>query len=325
MDKKYLDAVIVGRRDLTDRIAEFTIGASDGSALQPGEAGSHIELRFGGQSGRFLRHYSLVGPLKRGRAPEPFWRIAVQREDRARGSAHIHSTFRVGTRLQISRPISAFRLAQDLPHTLLVAGGIGITPVIAMMRSLVLRGQPFKMFYAGANKAAMAYVGEVTQIGGDAVTLHESDADGTPDIPALIAAQPTGTVVHACGPGPMLDALRYAARDAGWAPDRVRHEVFNAAHKPDDVGINVELNDGRVIRVGAGTTILDALEGAGVDTLSDCRRGECGLCLTDVISGDAEIDHRDRFFTQEEKAAGKQICICCSRISNDAKLKLDIE
>ncbi len=129
MHARYSDAVVLERHGLTDRIAELRIGSGDGRALPMAEAGSHIELRFGGADGRFLRHYSVVGPLSLDDRTEPFWRIAVQREDRARGSAHIHANFRSGTRLRVSRPIGAFRLARNVPHALLIAGGIGITPM----------------------------------------------------------------------------------------------------------------------------------------------------------------------------------------------------
>jgi ferredoxin-NADP reductase len=310
---KYSDAVILGRRELTDRIAELKIGAADGRALPMAEAGSHIELRFGGAAGHFLRHYSVVGPLGLGDRIEPFWRIAVQREDRARGSAHIHANFRSGTRLRVSHPIGAFRLARNVPHALLIAGGIGITPILPMMRSLLIRKQSFSMLYAGVRRDAMAYADEVLAMGGDHARLHEASRDGIPDLDTLLAFQPPGTVACVCGPGPMIDALRAVARTRSWADNRVRFEVFNQAHRPDDTDFAVRLKDGRIVEVGAGTTILDALEAARVDTLSDCRRGECGLCLTDVIDPREGIDHRDSYLTTEERAAGTQLTICCSR------------
>lgn len=322
---KYIDVEILGCRTLTDRISEFQIGARDGSALAPGEAGSHIEVRFGGPDGRFLRHYSLIGPLEPGHAPEPFWRIAVQREDRARGSAFIHANFRKGMRLQASHPTGTFRLSQVRQPVLLLAGGIGITPILPMMRSLSLRGRPFTMIYMGRNRESMAYVDAVEKIRGDSASIHQTDIDGFPDLPALLAAQPSGTVVYVCGPPAMIESLQDAAAALGWSPERIRYEVFNAAHRPEDTPIEVELRSGRVIQVGAGTTILDALENAGVDTLADCRRGECGLCVTDVIPGAALLDHRDSFLDKEEIAEGRKMCICCSRVSNNAKLILDIE
>jgi ferredoxin-NADP reductase len=323
MYDKHFDAVVLSRRALTDRIAEFRIGTADGRPLPMAEAGSHIELRFGGEDGRFLRHYSIVGPRNLDAEPEPFWRIAVQRENRSRGSAFIHENFRPGSRLVISRPINAFRLSRSQPNTLLVAGGIGITPMFAMGRSLRVRKASFSMFYAGLERSAMAYVADLEKLCGDRLTVHETKHNGIPDLTKLLSEQPSGTAAYICGPGLMIDALRNAALTLGWDKERIRFEVFNAAHRADDEDFEVRIRSGRIIRVGAGTTILDALEASGIDTLSDCRRGECGLCITDVIGCDGDLDHRDRFFSDEERATGTQMTICCSRIKGRV-IELDI-
>ncbi len=323
MSDKHFDAVVRARRSLTDRIAEFELAAADGAPLPMAQAGSHIELAFGGENGRFLRHYSVVGPLTLGSAAESFWRVAVQRENRSRGSAYIHDRFRAGTRLRISRPINAFQLSRGPGHTLLIAGGIGVTPMVAMARSLSVRKMPFSMFYAGLQRSAMAYVDELQRLCSDRLTLHEAAHEGVPDLEGLLRAQPDGATAYICGPGPMIEAARAAGRALGWDDARIRFEVFNSAHRPDDVDFEVRIRSGRTIRVGAGATILDALEGAGVDTLSDCRRGECGLCSTDVVACDGELDHRDRFFSEDERARGNQITICCSRFSGRL-LQLDI-
>ncbi|WGD53010.1 PDR/VanB family oxidoreductase [Bradyrhizobium sp. CB1650] len=313
MSGKCLDAVVLSRHALTERIAEFRIGRADGRPLPMAESGSHIELHFGGGERRFVRHYSIVGPLTLCNDPEPFWRIAVQREDRSRGSAFIHDSFRPGTALMISRPINAFRLSRHQPNTLLVAGGIGVTPMVAMARSLRTRNVDFSMLYAGQERCAMAYIDELEALCGDRLTVQESKRDGIPDLTRLLSLQPAATVAYVCGPGVMIEALREAASTLGWRKERVRFEVFNAAHRPDDGDFEVRLPTGRRVKVGAGMTILDALELAGVDTLSSCRRGECGLCVADVADCDGELDHRDRYFSAEERRAGRQIAICCSR------------
>ena len=323
MSEKHFDAVVRARRQLTERIAEFEIAAADGARLPMAQAGSHIELLFGGESGRFVRHYSVVGPLALSEDAEPFWRIAVQRENRSRGSAFIHDHFHAGTQVRISRPINAFRLARDEGRTLLIAGGIGVTPMVAMARSLSVRKMPFSMFYAGLRRPEMAYVDDLARLCGDRLTVHEAEKQGVPNLEVLLHAQPDGTTVYICGPGPMIEAARTAARALGWDDARIRFEVFNSAHRPDDADFEVQTRSGRAIRVGAGTTILDALEVAGVDTLSDCRRGECGLCSTDVIARDGELDHRDRFFSDDEHASGAQITICCSRFRGRL-LQLDV-
>jgi ferredoxin-NADP reductase len=323
MYDKYFDAVVLSRRSLTNRIAEFCIAAADGRPLPMAEAGSHIELRFGGENGQFLRHYSIVGPLQLGSEPERFWRIAVQRENRSRGSAFIHETFRPGTRLMISRPINGFRLSRGQPNTLLVAGGIGITPMLAMARSLRTRKAAFSMFYAGLERSAMAYVDDLEKLCDGRLIIHEAKHGGNPSLSTLLSGQRAGTVAYICGPALMIEGLRDAAQALGWEKDRIRFEVFNAAHKSDDEDFEVRVKSGRVIRVGAGTTILDALEASGIDTLSDCRRGECGLCITDVVGCDGNLDHRDRFFSDEDRAIGGQMTICCSRIKGRV-VELDI-
>jgi vanillate O-demethylase ferredoxin subunit len=318
MSGKVIDAVVLARRALTGRIAEFCIGRADGHPLPLAESGSHIELHCSGSTQPFVRHYSIVGPLTLRDDPEPFWRIAVQREDRARGSAFIHDHFRAGTTLKVSRPINAFRLARHQTNTLLVAGGIGVTPMFAMARSLRTRNADFAMLYAGQERSAMAYASELEGLCGDRLTIHESSRDGLPDLVGLLASQPVDTMVYVCGPGPMIEALRSAASALGWRKVRVRFEVFNAAHRPDDSDFEVALPTGRHVKVSAGMTILEALEHAGVDTLSSCRRGECGLCIADVAACDGELDHRDRYFSDEEHRAGRQIAICCSRITGRA-------
>lgn len=310
---RYFDAVVLERRELTERIVELRIGALDGSALQSTEPGSHVELQFGGSSGRFLRQYSLVGPVNLGGQREPFWRVAVQRENRNRGSAHIHSYFRVGTRIRASQPIATFRLAQRHTHVLLIAGGIGITPILPMVRSLVIRQQSFTALYLGTSRDTMAYADEVATMAGDNVRIHETHRDGRINLGELLAFQPPGTAAYVCGPSSLIEAVQGCASEHSWDLKRVRFEVFNAAHRFDDVNFVVRLKTGQAISVKAGTTALDAMEALKIDTLSDCRRGECGLCVTDVINAYEGVDHRDNYLTPDEKRMNTQMAICCSR------------
>lgn len=316
MGGRFAEAVVQTRRDLTDRIAEFTLALADGTPLPPSRAGAHVELRFGGAEGRFLRHYSLVGPLELGTSGEAVWRIAVQREDRARGSAYIHRQFAPGTRLWISGAQTPFRLSDGTGPVLLIAGGIGVTAMLPMLRSCRMRQVPVAMVYAGRSLEAMAYGSDLRALGGAALTLVAEDRDGRPDFTAILGAQPEGTTVYMCGPAGMMAAVEAAAAGLGWAPERLRREVFNAAHRPEDHPCRVRVRDGREVAVPAGTTLLDALELAGIDTLSDCRRGECGLCVTDLTAAQP-IDHRDAFLSEAEKHTNTRIALCCSRPRGD--------
>lgn len=322
MTHRFAQAVVTGRRDLTSRISEFTLGLASGKPLPPARAGTHAEIRFGGADGTFLRHYSLVGRLDTRTEAEPFWRIAVQREPRARGSDFIHRNFRPGHPLWLSRPLSPFHIATTDRTVLLVAGGIGITAMLPMLRSCRMRGVDVRMIYAGRSRPEMAYVAEALALGGDAVTILAEDTHGRPHFDALLAGLPDDVSVYTCGPAPMMAALESAATRRGLPPQSVHREIFNAAHHPEDQGFTVRTRSGREVPVPAGMTILDALEGARIDTLSDCRRGECGLCIT-ALTRPAPLDHRDQFLTGAEKAQMDQIAICCSRPVGQV-LELDI-
>lgn len=313
-------------RQLTARIREYVLRSVDGSTLPKYEPGAHIELHtVSDESGPIIRHYSLVGGT--GAQPDAanIYRIAVQREDRKRGSAHIHDTFRVGTSLEVSWPKNNFPLDRREENTLLIAGGIGITPIFAMLRSVVRRARPFEIVYSGRSLDSMAYQGEVRQLGGLHAHIHLSGEDGSDhlNVKALLARQPAGTNAYVCGPAAMINATHAAAQEIGWDESRVRSELFTAGPGADDRAFDVELKKtGTVIHVGRDTTILDAISAAGIPVLSDCRRGECGLCPLRVIEAEGEIQHRDRFLDGEQRAAGKELCICVSRI-NGSRLVLD--
>lgn len=313
MHGQHQAAVILERQPLTERISEFILGLADGSPLPAPRAGAHVELRFGGNDGRFLRHYSLIGPLDLTSTHEPFWRIAVQRENRRRGSDYIHRHFTPGTNVLISPALSPFRLTADDGPVLLVAGGIGITAILPMLRACVMRRREVRMLYIGRSRAAMAYVEEVEALGGDAVTVHDATSSrGRPDLEALLARQPADTTAYVCGPPALIKGTRQAAQRLGWPTERVRHEVFNAAHKEEDQAVTVH-TQGTSVHVSPDHTLLEALEAAGVETFSDCRRGECGLCISPVKNIDGDIDHRDRFLTPDQKRSNRQIALCCSR------------
>ncbi|HSV81874.1 MAG TPA: PDR/VanB family oxidoreductase [Ramlibacter sp.] len=309
------DVVVSGLRQLTPRVREYLLCSVDGAPLPDYAAGAHVAVHtVSAERGLIVRHYSLVGGSEREDDPRNTYRIAVQREDHARGSAHIHATFQVGTHLRIGPPANNFPLGRRDPHVLLLAGGIGITPIFSMARSLARRHRAFQVFYAGRNAASMAYHDELAGVAGEQVRLHYSADQGRPDLASLLGQQPEGTVVYICGPARMIEAAQAAAADLGWAPERVRSEMFGAGFsgvaKPFDVHLR---RSGRTVHVGADVSILDALLNEGVPVLWDCRRGECGLCPLPVVSADGTIDHHDRYLSPEEKSSNESMCICVSR------------
>jgi vanillate O-demethylase ferredoxin subunit len=324
--KNNLNVVVAGIRQLTPRIREYLLRSQDGGALPPFEPGAHVELHTESPvSGPIVRHYSLIGGAGNWDDTPDIYRIAVQREDRQRGSAHIHDTFAIGTTLQVSHPKNHFPLDRRDSKSLLIAGGIGITPILSMLRSLVRRGRNFEMVYSGRVAADMAYRQDVLRLGAGNARIHVSGADSKNllDLRALLASQPEGANVYVCGPAPMVKAAEQAAQELGWDPSRIRNELFSSGPGVDDVAFDVELKaSGRRIHVGRDTSILDALTAAGVHVLSDCRRGECGLCPLDVLDNDGQLVHRDRYLDEEERASGKTLCICVSRTTG-SRLVLD--
>jgi vanillate O-demethylase ferredoxin subunit len=197
---------------------------------------------------------------------------------------------------------------------LLIAGGIGITPIFSMARSLARRHRPFKVIYAGRNRTLMAYHDELARVAVEAASFHYSDSAGVLDMVKLLREQAAGTTAYVCGPQSMISATHTAGQELGWNPDRVRSEAFGAARVADTGAFDVRLlRSGRTVRVGEDASILDALNAAGVPVLWDCRRGECGLCPLTVVSSDGPLQHNDRYLTEGEKAAGDTMCICVSR------------
>lgn len=316
-----IDVVVTGVRQVAPQVREYLLRSTDGEKLPPFGPGAHIELYLGST----MRHYSLLGGAGLVDDPADTYRIAVQREDRDRGSARIHDTFVEGTLLEISRPKNSFPLDRRDQRSLLIAGGIGITPIYAMLRSLVRRRRPFQMIYIGSRLDRLAYTTEVAALGGDSARLNVTRGVGAgrPDLAALLAMQSAGTTAYVCGPGSLIEATHDAADELGWEPSRVRSERFGTAPSGDDRPFTVELRrSGIVIPVGPTVSILDALIAAGRRPLSDCRRGDCGLCPLRVTGADGPIDHRDHFLSATERADGTSICICVSRVRGD-RLVLD--
>lgn len=302
-------------RQLTERVREYLLTSVDGRPLPEYSPGSHVTIHTtSAERGLIVRHYSLIGGTDTEIDPRTTYRIAVQRESDTRGSAHIHATFAPGTRVEVGPPMNNFPLDRRHGPVLLIAGGIGITPIFSMARSLARRNRPFTVVYAGRNRDSMAYHDELARIAGKVAHFHYSDDAGVLDMIALLRGQPDGTTAYVCGPQPMIAATHEAGKALNWNPEQVRSEAFGAARVADAGAFDVRLlRSGRTVRVSEDASILDALNAAGVPVLWDCRRGECGLCPLKVVSSDGPLQHHDRYLTEEEKAAGDTMCICVSR------------
>lgn len=317
MFKNQIAVVVTGARRLTPRINEYVLSSADGRSLPNYEAGAHISLFLATQDGPLVRQYSLVRQHGDFGEKAGTYRIAVQREDRSRGSAYVHDHFAVGTNLNISHPKCQFTLDRRDTKSLLIAGGIGITPILSMAQSLANRHRTFEMLYIGKRRELMAYLPEVEQLGSQRVTIHTTELpqDKRPNLATLLALQPLGTSVYVCGPSSLVRATQSAAAQSGWMSQRIHAELFTPASSGNENGFSLELSmSGRRLQVGPHTSILEAMTAAGMHPLFDCGRGECGLCPLPVLDADGPLTHRDRFLSDDEKASGKTLCICVSRV-----------
>jgi ferredoxin-NADP reductase len=303
-------------RRVADDVLAVALVAEESETLPPWEPGSHIDVHL--PSGT-VRQYSLCSdPADLSR-----YRIAILREPFGRGgSEEMHQSVSHGARLRISAPRNTFPLV-DAPDYRLIAGGIGITPLLAMARALDARARPARLLYIGASRSRMALADELRDLTSVAVSVVAADEIGRPDI-ARFAAGAGPAAVYACGPDRLLDAVTEACRQA--PPGGGLHlERFTAAPPAVDdsgEGFAVELaRQHRTIQVNPGTTILEALRGSGVGVLSSCEQGICGTCETAVLAGD--VDHRDDILTDEEKRDGRTMMVCVSRCAG-RRLVLDI-
>jgi ferredoxin-NADP reductase len=304
---------VVGRRAVADQVVELTLRGIGGAEMPRWEPGAHVDLIFT----RFLSaQYSLCGDP----GDRDTLTLAVQRDPRGRGaSLYVHNAVMVGKRLRMRGPRNGFPL-QAADRYLFIAGGIGITPLLPMIRAVAARGDSWALAYGGRTRAGMAYRPELAALGGD-VRVRPQDVDGPLDLDALLGSCAAGTHVYCCGPEPLLDAVEQ--RCAAWPPGSLHVERFapKAAHRKADTVFEVECaRSGMTVQVPPGTTILDALEQAGVYTDALCRVGTCGACETSVLEGRA--DHRDFVLRPQEREHGTSMMICCSR-SLDPRLVVD--
>ncbi len=278
--------------------------------------GAHLDLLL---APGLVRQYSLCGDP----ADSEYLRVAVlEQHDGRGGSLHVHRRLEAGGILELDGPRNNFPLV-DAPGYLFVAGGIGITPLLPMIREVERRGLPWRLLYGGRSLASMAFAAELTALGGDRVALRPQDVHGLLDLPSALASAADGTAVYACGPEPLLTALEQTC--AGFPRLTLHTERFSPRSprtEGPDTEFEVELaRSNRTISVGARETLLEALERSGIAPPFSCREGTCGTCETAVLGGTP--DHRDSLLTEDEQAAGDVVFPCVSR-SLTPRLVLDL-
>jgi len=300
---------VAQRRNLTAGITEFTLVPSDGEVLPEYGPGAHVTVKT--PSGA-MRRYSLVGS---GEQPDKYV-IAVKREPESRGgSQSMHEDASEGTELLVEPPENEFEL-KSAPKYLLIAGGIGVTPIYAMANKLAEEGKPFNIIYCTRSPEDTAYLDEMKQAFGSKLKIHHDEGD-----PEKIYdfwdhfAEPQNMHVYCCGPKPLMEEIKSIS--GHWPEGRINFEDFKPVEviRPDDVEFEVELaKSGKTITVPADRSILEAIRDSGLPTVSSCESGTCGTCKTKLIAGD--VDHRDMVLMDEEKDDHIMICVSRARSGN---------
>lgn len=292
-----------------------------GGELPAFTAGSHIDVHL---PGGMVRSYSLVNhPEQRNR-----YVLGVARDAASRGgSVYMHDSLRVGSKVKIGVPRNNFPLNESAPRSVLIAGGIGITPMYCMLQRLQSLGRAWTLYYCARSRAHAAFLKEIEALArvNPNAQLHvhfDDEAQGAhPDIAAMVASAQADAHLYCCGPAPMLDAFTKAA--ASRPAENVHVEYFSAKEEAaTDGGFTVKLaRSGKTIPVCSGKTILDALLDAGVDAQYGCMQGVCGSCETRVLAGIP--DHRDGLLDEAARNSNATIMICCSG-SKTPELTLDL-
>ena len=315
--------------DIRVRVADVTVVATDikrftfvpavGGSLPEFSSGAHTVVSM--HDGDHLRRnpYSLMS--------SPFdgthYQISVLRtKDSRGGSVFMHDHVRAGTELSISQPVNLFPIDRRGRRHILIAGGIGITPFMAMTTQLSREEIPFELHYCMRSEGLAAYWKALRSAFGHRVHTYFDDQKQALPLDRLLNGQPLGTHLYVCGPGGMIEWVLRAAREAGWPDENVHSERFLAP--PGGKPFTVELSrSGKTIAVGQHQSILEAVEAAGVDAPYLCRGGACGQCETIVLAADGTIQHNDHFLSDDEKASGKKIMVCVSRLDG-ARVTLDL-
>ncbi|MGB7317640.1 MAG: cytochrome P450/oxidoreductase [Planktotalea sp.] len=293
----------------------LTLQDPRGRDLPAWSAGAHVDLIVGA----YVRKYSLCGDA----TDRKHWQLAILREEDGRGgSKHIHDALQTGSKVSVTGPHNHFHLGEAEDTHVLIAGGIGITPILAMADRLKAMGSPYELHFAGRTRNAMPLLLRAERDHGECLMVYAGDESRRLDLAQITKDCSAARPVYACGPERLLNALEDLAQ--GWPEHSLHFEHFSAAENlldpENEHGFEVDLRDsGLTLSVRPDQTLHQALQGAGIDIACDCKEGLCGSCEAIVTEG--EIDHRDRVLSKAERAEGTRMMTCCSR-AKGAKIAL---
>jgi cytochrome P450/ferredoxin-NADP reductase len=300
--------VVVSERYVDgENIVRLVLNDPRGRTLPAWTAGAHVDLI----GGAYRRKYSLCGPSDDRSSLE----VVILREASGRGgSRYFCDEVKVGDQIHLAGPKNLFRLDESAQHLVLIAGGIGITPILAMADRLKALGKSYELHYAARSKAHMALLARVQRDHGLHLHLHVGEEGQRMQLAAMLTPLKDGTQVYACGPARLIDALEGLAEN--WPDGSLHYEHFSAEGSALDPSkehaFEAVLKDSNTtVQVAADQTLLQALQAAGYDVPCDCGEGLCGTCEVSIVNGPA--DHRDKVLSKAERAANSRMMACCSR------------
>jgi ferredoxin-NADP reductase len=314
------EVTVVATTKRAPAITELVLRAANGETLPAYAPGAHIEVDVVLDDGSAAMHpYSLIGGTLEAEDPPDTYRIAVERRaEGSGGSRFLCDRVVVGTKLGISAPRNHFALETHKANRLLIAGGIGIAPIYAMARRLKRDGLPFTLAYVAPDKDQMAYRDEIAALVGPEAIFHEEAGAAAPfDVKSLVKKLAYPSEAYVCGSYALNRAVVGAANAAGLSRLQIHEQCFAPPPLvlPDNAPFEVLLRlEGLEFQVPADASILETMLSSGYTPKFYCGRGECGTCVMSVVSADGPIEHRDHFLSAQEKADGKRMCICVSRV-----------
>ncbi|UZG52966.1 PDR/VanB family oxidoreductase [Rhodococcus opacus] len=296
---------VISVEPAADGIAKIVIATEQSHRAAPGV---HVDVRIGSGA---VRSYSIVSGAADGHSVT----LGVHLSPTSRGGSRYMHTLQAGDPIELTAPMQNFPLRVGAPRYVLLAGGIGITAMAAMAAVLRRVGADYRFVYVARSRPAMAFLPELLAVHGDRLEVHIDDEGTGLDVQDLVAGVDEVTELYMCGPIRLMDAAHRTWIERDLPLPNLRYETFGNSgwFQAEEFVVNIP-RLGIETTVRAGDSLLDALERTGADMMFDCRKGECGLCQVDIVDVEGTVDHRDVFFSEEQKANSKKLCACVSRV-----------
>jgi vanillate O-demethylase ferredoxin subunit len=308
---QWQDAKVVGRTEVAEGIVRLDLEPASPVSPRPGE---HIDVAVALPDGRpDTRSYSISGASADGSRIA----ISVSTPGVSRGGSEYMRSRHAGDALRITEPLQDFPLRIGASSYVLVAGGVGITAIRGMASVLKRLGADYTLHYIGSSRERMAYLDALTRAHGDRLVAHVTSEHGRMQVHDLLASTPADAELYMCGPIRLMEAIKREWDASDRDPTSLRFETFGNSgwFAPEPFEVSVP-RLGVTVQVQPGESMLEALERGGVDMMYDCRRGECGLCEVYIGELDGEVDHRDVFYSERQKAPNAKMCCCVSRVAS---------